>query len=98
MFIVATAKPGEYDAEPGDGLRPVETYQYLFYGELKAVFTVCEVVGEGARVSIIDAGDPSCVNAVPIKFYDAFDTVDDARAELDQLITFGSIDARLEAA
>lgn len=96
MYIIVTSKPEEYEADVGAGVRPVETYRYFFYGQHRATFTIGEVVAEDARVQITDAVDPSCVNSVPIKFFGDFDEVEDARGEIEALVRFGAIDARLE--
>jgi hypothetical protein len=96
MFIIVTSKPHEYSAEHGDGIRPVETYEYWFYGTHRATFTIGEVVDPGARVTITDAEYPDCVNSVPNKFFGNFDDVSEARAEIEELTHYGNIDARIE--
>jgi hypothetical protein len=98
MYIIVTSKPEEYTAEPGSGIAPVETWNYVFYGRVRSVFTIGEVTGDDARVKIVDEADPACVNWVPAKFFGAFDTLDAARHELEELTRFGAIDARLEPA
>ncbi len=96
MYIIVTSKPEEYFAEHGAGVRPVETYRYYFYGQHRATFTIGEVVDAEARVTIIDSADPTCINSVPTKFFGNFADVEDARCELEELVRFGDIDARLE--
>lgn len=96
MYIIVTSKPQEYAADHGDGVRPIEVYDYFFYGQHRATFTIGEVLRDDARVQIIDTEDPTCINSVPIKFFGDFDEVGDARAELEELTHFGEIDARLE--
>ncbi|MFQ3786555.1 hypothetical protein [Halomonas sp. A29] len=96
MYIILTSKLGEYDARPGQGISPVESYEYFFYGKKKADFTIAEVSGDQGRVSIVETGEGGKTNSVPLKFFERFDTVEAARAELEQLVTFGSIDTRLE--
>lgn len=96
MYIIVTSKPQEYAADPGAGVRAVETYDYYFYGQHRATFTIGEVVADDARVRIIDANDPDCINSVPSKFFGDFGDIADARRELEELTRFGDIDARLE--
>ncbi|EWG99609.1 hypothetical protein [Halomonas sp. BC04] len=96
MYIILTSKSNEYDARPDSGISPVETYAYYFYGKKKADFTIAEVAAGGSRVSIVECGDNGQVNSVPIKFFEKFATVEEARQELKQLVTFGTIDTRLE--
>ncbi|MEM7444983.1 MAG: ferredoxin [Pseudomonadota bacterium] len=96
MYIIVTSKPQEYSAELGSGVRAVETYDYFFYGQHRATHIIGEVVADDARVRIIDAEDPDCINSVPTKFFGDFDDVEAAREELEELIRFGDIDTRLE--
>lgn len=96
MYIIVTSKPNEYAAEHGEGIKPVERYDYFFFGNHRATFTIGEVVDPAARVKIVDAEDPRCVNSVPHKFFGDFDDVEDARGEIQELVRFGAIDARLE--
>ena len=96
MYIIVTNKPGEYSSEPGDGVRAIESWKYLFYGQERAIFTISEVTDTTARIRIVDAEDPSCVNSVPNKFFGDFEDVEAARAEIEELIKFGDLDARLE--
>lgn len=96
MYIIVTSKPNEYAADHGDGIRPVERYDYFFYGNHRATFTIGEVVDDAARVEIVDAEDPSCVNSVPHKFFGDFSDVATARGEIEELVRYGAIDARLE--
>jgi hypothetical protein len=96
MYIIVTDKPGEYSSKPGAGVKAVESWRYLFYGKPRATFTISEVTDAAARIDIVDAEDPTCVNSVPNKFFGDFDDVEAARAEIEELIGFGEIDARLE--
>lgn len=98
MYIILTSKLGEYDARPGQGIAPVESYAYFFYGKKKADFTIAEITGDQGRVSIVESGEDGLTNSVPLKFFEHFDSVEAARAELEQLVTFGTIDTRLERA
>lgn len=96
MFIILTSKHNEYEARPERGVSLVEAYEYFFYGKKKADFTIGEVDGDQGRVSIVETGEGGTTNSVPLKFFERFDTLEAARQELRQLVTFGSIDARLE--
>ena len=78
MYIILTSKLGEYDARPGQGISPVEAYEYFFYGKKKADFTIAEVDGDQGRVSIVEAGEGGTTNSVPLKFFERFDTVEAA--------------------
>ncbi|MCH4562018.1 ferredoxin [Halomonas sp. EGI 63088] len=96
MYIILTSKSDEYAAQPEGGMVPVESYEYFFYDKKKADFTIAEVIADGGRVSIVEAGEGGAVNSVPLKFFERFETLEEARAELKQLVTFGHIETRLE--
>lgn len=94
MYAILTNKPGQYHAQADEGATPVEAYEYLFYGRLKAVFQVVRLERE-TRVRITEDTPPYISNSVPTKFLEKFNTVEEARASLEQLIGFGQLDARL---
>lgn len=97
MYIILTSKVDEYVAKPDTGISPVESYSYYFYGKNKADFTIAEVGADGGgRVCIVESGNSGLINSVPIKFYEKFATLEEARDELKQLVTFGTIDTSLE--
>jgi hypothetical protein len=92
MYFILTSKPGQFMTELTDDVRPVETYDYLFCGRKRAQFVIARME-EGARVRIVDEAGP--VNLVPAKFLPQFRSLDDARAELKQLISFGGMNIEL---
>jgi len=94
MYAILTSKPGQYHAQADDGATPVEAYEYLFYGRTRAIFQVIRLEHE-TRVNITEETPPYISNSVPTKFLEKFDTLDEARASLQQLIGFGKLDARL---
>lgn len=98
MYVILCSKPGKYRTEVVDGLVAVESYDYLFYGRTTAVFVIAELV-RPAKVRVVEEAGPGApaptVNYVPTKLLDQFDTLEQARAELDRLATFGSMDIAL---
>ena len=96
MHIIFTNKPDEYSSEPDPSIKILESWRYLFCGRERAVFTIGEVTDADARIKIIDADDNSCVNSVPNKFFGDFADADAARAEIEELVHFADIDAKLE--
>lgn len=98
MFVILTSKPGQFRTEPVPGVEPVETYEYLFYGRPKAIFVIA-TLHAAVKVPVIDeTGGPDAppvVNHVPSKFLERFDTLDAARAALQALAHFGSMDLSL---
>jgi hypothetical protein len=94
MYVILTSKPGQFRTEPGEGLRPVEAYDYVFYGRRKARFVIAELLGE-AKVRVIDETPPEVVNLVPSKFLEKFPSVERARVELRHLVRADDPDVAL---
>ncbi|GAA5234933.1 ferredoxin [Verticiella sediminum] len=95
MYIILTSKHGQFRTEPVDGVRPVEAYDYLFYGSKRAEFVIAELARE-TKLRVIDtAGDAPILNLVPTRFLEHFSTLEAARDELGTLTRFGTLDARL---
>ncbi len=83
-YVILTSKPGQFRTEPGDGVRPAETYDYFAHGRIRARFVIGELLSE-AKILVIDEAIPPVVNQVPAKFFPHFDSLDKARHELGQL-------------
>jgi hypothetical protein len=77
-----------------DGLRPIETYDYIFCGRKRAEFIIAELSGE-VKLRVIDEAEPPLLNEVPSKFLEKFETTAQAFAELSHLTRFGRMDAVL---
>ena len=92
--MILTSKPGQFRTELVDGVHPVETYEYLFCGRLRARFVIAELVRE-IKIRIVDETAAPIVNLVPSKFLPRFDSLEKARHELQQLVSFGDMDIRL---
>lgn len=84
IYVILTSKPGQFRTEPGDEVRPVETYDYFAHGRNRARFVIAELVNE-TRIRVVDEALPPLVNMVPSKFFPRFDTIEKARDELGQL-------------
>jgi hypothetical protein len=93
-FVILTDKDGVFRTEADSSLRPVEAYDYLFYGQHRARFTLAEVLQE-TKLRIIEVDGTSPVNTVPSKLLEHFDTVEDARKELASLTSYGRMDTQL---
>ncbi len=94
MYVILTSKPGQFRTESGPGLRPVESYDYLLCGTRKARFVIAELRHD-TKVTIVDETPPACVNVVPSKLLERFDTVERARGALESLTAFGRMDTTL---
>lgn len=93
-YVILTNKDGQFHTELCDGLRPVEAHDYFFYGKRRARFVIAELL-RPVKVAIVEVGDPPVRNLVPSKFLPGFETLEDARRELAQLVNFGHLDVDL---
>ncbi|NYT77008.1 ferredoxin [Alcaligenaceae bacterium] len=94
MYAIITSKPGQYSALVDESATIIESYEYLFYGRLKAIYQLIKMEREG-RVRITEDDPPYISNSVPTKFLEKFDTLEQARAELHHLVEFGNLEADL---
>lgn len=94
MYVILTSKPGQFRTELGEGLRFIESYDYLFYGRKRAHFVIAELAGD-TKVRVIDESEPVTVNHVPSKFLEKFHDLGAARRELKHLCSFGNMDIAL---
>jgi hypothetical protein len=95
MYVILTSKSGQFRTEIIDGLRPLASYDYLFYGAKKATFVIAELLKD-TKVRVIDeAWSPEIVNEVPSKFFEKFETPERALGELQHLTTFGHMQTEL---
>jgi hypothetical protein len=95
MYVILTSKAGHYHTEIGDGVRPCEAYDYLFYGQKKAHYVIAELLKD-AKLRVVDETPPEVTTLVPSKFLPKFPTIEAARQELLQLVKFGGMDTVLE--
>lgn len=95
MYVILTSKLGQYRSEAGPGLVPVEAWDYLFAGKLRARFVIARLEA-ATRITLIEDEPPHVVNSLPSKFLPRFESVQAARDELAQLTRFAGVDTRLE--
>jgi hypothetical protein len=94
MYVILTSKPGQFRTEAVAGLRPLEAYDYLFYGHKTAQFVIAELLEESTKIRVIE-DETAIINDVPSKFLEKFETVELAFNELKHLTTFGHMDTVL---
>jgi hypothetical protein len=97
MYVILTSKPGQFRTEAPSGLRPLEAYDYLFYGHKKAQFVIAELIEESTKIRVIE-DETAIVNDVPVKFLEKFASIELAFNELKHLTTFGHMDTALRKA
>ncbi|HUA77028.1 MAG TPA: ferredoxin [Acetobacteraceae bacterium] len=95
MYVILTSKSGQFRTETGDGIEPRETYDYLFYGQRRARFVIAELT-RAAKIRVIDETPPGYVNDIPARLLPKFASLDEARAELRHLTSYGRIETALE--
>jgi hypothetical protein len=87
-YVILTSKPGQFRTESGDGLRPVEAWDFLAGERKRAGFVIAEITGS-PRVTIVDETPPHVVNRIPAKLLERFASVDHARREIEGLAKAG---------
>lgn len=95
MYVILTSKPGLYTSTLDAGGVVVEAYKYLFYGRCKAIFQLAKLESD-VKVCITEDEPPHVRNVVSTKFLEHFDTLEQARKELNHLIRFGGLDTVLQ--
>lgn len=95
MFVILTSKIEEYDAQVETGLTIVKSFEYYFYNRKKALFKIARVDSEKARINIIETTEKGTKNSIPIKFFEAFDTLEAAEKELHNLTSSKVMDVSL---
>jgi hypothetical protein len=94
MYVILSTKPGQFRTELTEGLTPIEAYDYVFYGRMRARFLIAEISAP-TRIRIVDETEPITVNDVPSKFLEKFERIEGARRELQFLCAFGDMDTTL---
>lgn len=94
MFVLLTSRPGQFRTEPTAGMSAVEAYDYVFYGKCTARFVIAQLAAD-TKVRVLEETPPGIVNLVSTKFFDKYATLEEARAALRALASFGSMDIAL---
>jgi hypothetical protein len=95
MYVILTSKPGQFTTEAAaKGLRPLEAYDYLFYGQTKARFVIAELLEDRTKIRVVE-DDTAVINDVPSKFLEKFETPEAALKELRHLTSFGHMQTEL---
>lgn len=81
VFIIITSKNNEFISEIINDASLIESYDYFFYGNLKAKFDIYQIETD-TKIKITDINPPTVTNYISTKFLEKFASVEDARSEL----------------
>ncbi|MGG1575823.1 hypothetical protein [Fictibacillus sp. NRS-1165] len=86
-YIVLTNKDTYQTTVKGEGLEPVETYDFYFFDKVKATYTIAKVTNDNVKIQLTEHYEGrEYVNQIRVKFFETFDTVEAAREELNELV------------
>lgn len=94
MYVILTSKPGQFRTEMNDAFESVEIYDYFFCDRKRAQYVIARLLRD-AKVRIVDESTPPAVNLVPAKMLPTFASVEQARADLRQLVGARNANSRL---
>ena len=67
------------------GIELVETWEYYFYGKLMAKYSIVKVHNPKCKITLIDNSEERYTNHIPVKFFDYFEDIEEARNEIRSL-------------
>ncbi|PAE26561.1 MULTISPECIES: hypothetical protein [Bacillaceae] len=86
-YIVLTNKDTFQTILENEGLKVVETYHFYFFENLKAKYTIAEVLDENMKIQLYEEYEgKEYVNHIGVKFFERFETLEAAREELDEIV------------
>ncbi len=95
-YILMTSKVNEYVAEPEHGVTIVKVFDHYLFDQKRSEFSVGRVEAPDARVRISELGEGGTVNSIPFKFFESFDSVEAAEAELQELMDADPENTRIQ--
>jgi hypothetical protein len=86
-YIVLTNKDTFQTILKNDGLEVIETYDFYFFGKLKAKYTIAKILDENIKIQLYEQYEgKEYVNQISVKFFEKFDTIEAAREELNEIV------------
>ncbi|GAB7386361.1 hypothetical protein BSNK01_01960 [Bacillaceae bacterium] len=85
-YLILTNKDTFSTETSGPGLKPVESYDFFVFDQRKANYTITEVTEENIKITITDNEVKNAVNRIPLKLFPVFNSIEEAREELQQLV------------
>ncbi len=85
-YIILTNKESYQTALDTPGIELIASYDFLFYDKLQANYSIVKVTDSKCKIKITEESDKQYVNHIPVKFFEAFDTIEEAMDELNVLV------------
>jgi hypothetical protein len=96
-YIILTNKDEYQTKLETEGLEIIETYQYFFFDQLKAKYSIAQVHDDSIKITLTEEkDDKTYVNDIPVKFFEVFETIEGAQDELKELAGPNSDSSRLQ--
>lgn len=86
-FILLTNKDSFQTDLNNDGLEIVETYNFYFFDKLRAKYSIARVLDEKAKIKMSESYEgKEYVNYIRVKFFEHFETIEEVREELFEIV------------
>jgi len=86
-YIVLTNKDTFQTIVDNEGLKAIETYHFYFFNELKAKYTIAEVLDDNIKIKLYEKYEgKEYVNDIRVKFFETFETIEAAQEELYEIV------------
>lgn len=86
-YIILTNKQTFQTKVDSNGIKPIESYNFHFFDEIKANYTIAEVVDQNTKITLFEEYEgKEYVNEIRVKFFETFDTIEAARDELGEIV------------
>ncbi|HBZ08774.1 MAG TPA: hypothetical protein DEO65_02675 [Bacillus bacterium] len=86
-YILLTNKDTFQTDLDNEGLEIVETYNFYFFDKLRAKYTIAKVLDEKTKIKMSEEyHDREYVNHIRVKFFEHFDTIEEVREELYEIV------------
>ena len=87
QYTVLTNKESFQTILDNKGLETVETYHFYFFDHLKATYTIAKIVDDTIKIQLYEKfNGQEYVNHIHVKFFEKFPTIEEARAELFEIV------------
>lgn len=84
MIVLVTDKPGVYKTELPANIHVECAFQYVFYGECKAIFKILRTTGDG-HVAIVEDEAPHYRSSIPMTLLPTYDDISLAKRDIFDL-------------